>query len=180
MDKVEQLTYQGIAPWMLWVAVLAGIAIYVAIAALWKVVEINRGEKKRKQDEIRSIAEDAVDDKVDSLADDISRKVMDAMKDKFEAIDRKLENDKLDIESAKKRSAEHDRALERIEQTLENVDKNITDMSEGFTYLARGTIATLNHQIHNGNKEELEEAAKELNRFLTHRPIVPTGTKKEG
>ena len=95
MDKVEQLTYQGIAPWMLWVAVLAGIAICVAIAAVWKVVEINRGEKKRKQDEIRSIAEDAVDDKVDSLADDISRKVMDAMKDKFEAIDRKLKTTSL-------------------------------------------------------------------------------------
>ena len=95
MDKVEQLTYQGIAPWMLWVAMLAGIAICVAIAAVWKVVEINRGEKKRKQDEIRSIAEDAVDDKVDSLADDISRKVMDAMKDKFEAIDRKLKTTSL-------------------------------------------------------------------------------------
>lgn len=95
MDKVEQLTYQGIAPWMLWVAMLAGIAICVAIAAVWKVVEINRGEKKRKQDEIRSIAEDAVDDKVESLADDISRKVMDAMKDKFEAIDRKLKTTSL-------------------------------------------------------------------------------------
>lgn len=180
MDKVEQLTYQGVAPWMIWVAILAGIAICVAIAAVWKVIEIGRGEKKRRQDEVKSIAENAVDAKVESLADDISQKVMDAMKEKFEAIDRKLENDKLDIESAKRRSAEHDKALERIELTLENVDKNITDMSEGFTYLARGTIATLNHQIHNGNKEELEEAARELNRFLTHRPIVPTGAKKEG
>ena len=177
MDKVEQLTYQGIAPWMLWVAVLAGIAICVAIAAVWKVVDITRHEKKRRQDEVQSIAERTVREKVETLADDISQKVMDAIKEKFDAIDRKLENDKLDIESAKKRSAEHDRALERIEQTLENVDKNITDMSEGFTYLARGTIATLNHQIHNGNKEELDEAAKELNKYLTHRPIVPNSAK---
>ena len=180
MEKVEQLTYQGVAPWMLWIAVLCGIALCIAIAAVWKVVEINRNEKKRKKEEIKGIAEATIQAKVESLADDISQKVMDAMADKFKAIDRKLENDKLDIENAKKRSAEHDRALERIEQTLENVDKNIQDMSEGFTYLARGTIATLNHQIHNGNKEELEEAAKELNKFLTHRPIVPTAAKKEG
>ena len=180
MDKVEQLTYQGIAPWMVWVAVLAGIAVCVAIAAVWKVVEISRGEKKRRHDEIKGIAESAVDAKVESLADDISQKVMDAMKEKFEAIDRKLENDKLDIENAKKRSAEHDKALERIEQTLENVDKNITDMSEGFTYLARGTIATMNHELHNGNEDELEEATKELTKFLTHRPIVPVSAKREG
>lgn len=177
MDKVEQLTYQGIAPWMLWVAVLAGIAICVAIAAVWKVVDITRHEKKRRQDEVQSIAERTVQEKVETLADDISQKVMNAMKEKFDAIDRKLDADKIRIENAEKRSNEHDRSLERIEQTLENVDKNIQDMSDGFTYLARGTIATLNHQIHNGNKEELDEAAKELNKYLTHRPIVPNSAK---
>lgn len=177
MDKVEQLTYQGVAPWMIWIAVLAGIAICVAIAAVWKVVEISRSEKKRRTDEVRGIAEGVIQQKVDRLAEDISQKVMDAMKDKFDAIDRKLDADKVRIEAAEKRSNEHDKALERIEQTLDNVDKNIQDMSEGFTYLARGTIATLNHQIHNGNKEELDEAAKELNKFLTRRPIVPNSAK---
>lgn len=173
MDKAEQLTYQGIAPWMLWVAVLAGIAVCVAIAAVWKVVEISRGEKKRRQDEITAIAERAVQAKADALADDISQKVTAAMKVKFDSIDEKLAADKRRIENAEKRSSEHDKALERIEKTLENVDKNIQDMSAGFTYVARGTKASLNHQLHNGNTEEIEEAARELDRFLTHRPIVP-------
>lgn len=173
MDKAEQLTYQGVAPWMLWVAVLAGIAICVAIAAVWKVVEISRGEKKRKQDEIAAIAERTVQAKADTLADEISQKVLTAMKVKFDSIDEKLAADKRRIENAEKRSAEHDKALERIEKTLDNVDKNIQDMSEGFTYVARGTKASLNHQLHNGNAEEIEEAARELDRFLTRRPIAP-------
>ena len=67
---------------MLWVAVLAGIAICVAIAAVWKVVDITRHEKKRRQDEVQSIAERTVREKVETLADDISQKVMDAMKEK--------------------------------------------------------------------------------------------------
>ncbi len=172
-QAAKELTYQGVAPWMLWVAVVAGIVLCLAIAAVWKVVEISRGEKKRKRDEMTAIAEGVVQTKVDTLAEDISQKVTDAMQGKFDAIDKKLEADKVRIEAAERRSNEHDKALERIEATLESVDANIKDIHEGFTYLAQGTIATLNHEIHNGNKEELEEAAKELNKYLTHRTIVP-------
>ena len=180
MEKAEQLTYQGIAPWMLWVTALAVVAICAAIAVVWKVVQINRDEKKRKEDAIKAIAEGVVKAKVDTIAEEISDKVSEAMEKRFASIDKKLDADKVRIEAAEKRSGEHDKALERIETTLDNVDANIKDMHDNLGYLTRGTIATLNHQIHNGNKEELEEAAKELNRFLTHRPIVPTGAKKEG
>lgn len=172
-QAAKEITYQGVAPWMIPVAVLVGIVFCVAFVAVWKVVEINRGEKKRKRDEMTAIAEGVVQSKVDTLAEDISQKVTDAMQSKFDAIDKKLEADKVRIESAERRSNEHDKALERIESTLESVDANIKDIHEGFTYLARGTIATLNHEIHNGNKEELEDAARELDKYLTHRPIVP-------
>lgn len=178
VEQVKELTYQGVAPWMLWVAAVAGIVLCVAFAAVWKVVQINREEKKRKRDEITEIADGAAKERVDKLAEDISQKVMESMRDKFDSIDKKLDADKVRIEAAEKRSAEHDKALERIESTLESVDANIKDIHEGFTYLARGTIATLNHEIHNGNKEELEEAAKELDKYLTHRPIVPMPEKK--
>ena len=178
VEQVKELTYQGVAPWMLWVAVVAGIVLCVAFAAVWKVVQINRDEKKRKRDEITEIADGAAKERVDKLAEDISQKVMESMKDKFDSIDKKLDADKIRIEAAEKRSEEHDKALERIESTLESVDANIKDIHEGFTYLARGTIATLNHEIHNGNKEELEEAAKELDKYLTRRPIVPMPEKK--
>jgi len=177
-QAAKELTYQGVAPWMLWVAVVVAIVLCIAIVAIWKVVEINRSEKKRKTDEVKAIAESVVQSKIDTLAEDISQKVTDAMQSKFDAIDKKLEADKVRIETAERRSNEHDKALERIESTLESVDANIKDIHEGFTYLARGTIATLNHEIHNGNKEELEEAAKDLDKYLTKRPIVPIPAKK--
>lgn len=178
-QAAKEITYQGVAPWMLWVAAVAGIVLCIAIAAVWKVVEISRSEKKRKQDEIKAIAEGVVQEKVDTLAEDISQKVTEAMQSKFDAIDKKLDSDKIRIENAEKQSSEHDKALERIENTLESVDANIKDIHEGFTYLARGTIATLNHEIHNGNKEELEEAAKDLDKYLTRRPIVPMPEKRK-
>ena len=32
VEQVKELTYQGVAPWMLWVAVVAGIVLCVAFA----------------------------------------------------------------------------------------------------------------------------------------------------
>ena len=177
-QAAKELTYQGVAPWMLWVALVAGVVLCIAIAAVWKVVEITRSEKKRKTDEMTAIAESVMQRKVDALADDISQKVTVNIQPKFDSIDKKLDGDKKRIEEAERRSNEHDKALERIEATLESVATNIMDIHEGFTYLARGTIATLNHEIHNGNKEELEEAAKELDDYLIHRPIVPIPERK--
>ena len=174
MEQVaEKISYQGVSPWMIPVAVVVGIVACIAFANIWKVVQINREEKKRKRDEITKIAEQAVKERADKLADEISKKVMESMQSKLSAIDRKLDSDKIRLENAEKRSKEHDDALDRIEKTLDSVDANIRDIHEGFTYLARGTIATLNHQRHNGNAEELDKAAVELNTYLTARPVVP-------
>ena len=178
MEKVEQITYQGVSWWMIPVAVLVGIAFCIAFSQIWKVVQINREEKKRKEDAIKAIAEGVVQKKVDSIAEEISEKVSDAMEKKFAVIDKKLDADKVRIEQAEKRSSEHDKALERIEATLESVDANIKDMHNNLGYLTRGTIATLNHQLHNGNADELEEAKSELERYLAHRPIVPISKKE--
>lgn len=172
-EAAEKITYQGVAPWMIPVFILVGIVLCVAFAAVWKVVEISRGEKKRKHDEMTAIAEGVVQAKVNTLAEDISQKVAANMQKKFEEIDRKLDTDKRRLEQAEKRSDAHDKALERIEATLESVDANVKDMHEGFTCMTRGTIATINQLLHNGNQEELESAANELNRYLTSRPIVP-------
>lgn len=173
MEKVEQITYQGVAWWMIPVAVLVTLAFCAGFAQIWKVVQINREEKKRKEDAIKAIAEGVVQQKVDTIAEEISTKVSEAMEKRFAAIDKKLDTDKIRIEAAEKRSSEHDKALERIETTLENVDANIRDMHDNLGYLTRGTIATLNHQRHNGNADELDEAARELEHYLAHRPIVP-------
>ncbi len=171
MEQVEKLTYQGIAPWMIWVAVLVTIAACVGIAAVWKVVQISREEKKRKDDNIKAIAKHIVE----ISAPDIIKTVVENVKPQFDLLEQKMDEDKKRIEEAEKRSEQHDKALERIEKTLESVDKNIQDISEGFTFLARGTIASINHLRENGTGDmgELEEASRELSRYLTKRPVVP-------
>lgn len=170
---MEMPSYQGLQSWMIWVAAFAVVVLCGAFAVVWKAVEINRAEKTRKREEIAKIAKQTADEKIAALADDISKKVTESFKEKFDSIDEKLAADKNRLEAQERRSMDHDKALERIEETLERVDTNIRDIREGYTYLARGTIATLNHQIHNGNTDELDAAASELNRYLTARPIVP-------
>ena len=171
MEQVEKITQ--IAPWMLWVAVGVGIALCVIVKKIHDVVKIGREEKQRKDDHIREVAEKVMEVKAGTLADEISKKVMDAMQERFAEIDRKLGNDKRMIERQDRALEEHEDTLSQIANTLKSVDANIRDMREGFTYLARGTIASLNHQQHNGNSEEMEQAANELTRYLTKRPNVP-------
>ena len=182
MDKVQELTYQGVAPWMLWVAVVAGVVLCGVIAAVYKVIQISRSEKQHKQEEIQKIAASEVDKNVKSLAEDISEKVMESMKGKFDAIDRRFESidtklkaDKTRLELAEERSRAHDKSLERIETTLTSVDTNIKDMRKGFTFLARGTVATMNKILHDGAgaDADLAKAARGLNDYLTDRPTVP-------
>ena len=167
---------------MLWVAVVVGIVLCGVIAAVYKIIQIGRDEKRHKQEEIQKIAANEVDQKVETLAEDISEKVMESMQGKFdiidkrfESIDTKLKADKTRLELAEKRSNAHDKSLERIETTLKSVDTNIKDMRRGFTFLARGTVATMNKLQHNGADAdaELAEAARGLNKYLTDRPTVP-------
>ena len=170
---MEVPSYQGLQSWMIWVGAFAIVVLCGAFAVVWKAVEINRAERKRKRDEVAEIAKRTADEKIAALADDISKKITASFKEKFDSIDEKLATDKVRLEAQERRSMDHDKALERIEETLERVDTNIRDMREGYTYLARGTIASLNHQRHNGNAEELDEATADLNKYLTARPIVP-------
>lgn len=164
MQQMDSVTVQGVAPWMIWIWVFVGVALCAVIATVYKVVQIVREEKKNRVAEIERIAQAAIQAKTEKLANEISDKVMKAMEDKFQEIDAKLNHDKKELD-------EHDQTLDRITRTLESVDANIRDMREGFTCLARGTIASLNHQMHNGNGDEMERAARELNDYLTARPI---------
>lgn len=182
MDKVEQLTYQGISPWMLWVAVIAGVILCGVIASVYKVIQISRDEKKHKAEEMQKIAAEEVDKRAETLAEDISKKVLESMQGKFDAIDRrfasiddKLKADKNRLDLAEGRSVEHDKSLARIETTLKSVDTNIKDMRKGFTCLARGTVATMNKILHDGADADadLAKAARGLNEYLTDRPTVP-------
>ena len=130
---------EGITPGMLWtfLGVLIGLAaLYVLYG---KVRETYQRNKQMRAPE-------------NKLADEISAKVLERLEPRFVDIDRKLANDKAAIDS-------HTRQIEGL--------MNRADGSEqGIKALSRGVLALLNHELHNGNSDELEHAQQTLNDYL--------------
>ena len=71
-----------------------------------------------------------------------------AIEDRLDSIDGKLDSDKRRIES-----------LEGKQNEIQN----------GFRALCTASLALLNHEMHNGNGEEMEAAQKSLQAYLVNR-----------
>ena len=65
--------------------------------------------------------------------------------------------------------AEHDRFLASDKRRLKAHDDDIDDIREGMRRNCTGIKALLNHQLHNGNTKEMEEAASNLDKWLINR-----------
>jgi uncharacterized protein HemX len=130
---------EGITPGMLWtfLGVLIGLAaLYVLYG---KVRETYQRNKQMKAPE-------------NKLADEISAKVLEKLEPRFSEIERKLANDKATIDG-------HSRQMETL---AKRADGN----EGGIKALSRGVLALLNHELHNGNSDELEHAQQTLNDYL--------------
>lgn len=134
---------EGITPSTLWtfLTVLVGICALIVLGD--KVLTVFRNWKKRKEEP------------VDKLADDISAKVLEKLEPRFQAIDQKLSNDKATIDS-------HTRQIESLAKRADGTDT-------GIKAINRGVLALLNHALHNGNTDELENAQKGINDYLIDR-----------
>lgn len=136
-------TIEGVTPQMLWTALIvliAGATLYVLYG---KVVDTYR-----KQREIKRSANDPGD----KLADEISAKVMEKLEPRFLEINRKLDNDKA--------------AISNHTREIDTLSKRADSSESGMKALNRGVLALLNHALHNGNANELEDAQKGINDYL--------------
>ena len=130
---------EGVTPGMLWTALIvliAGAGLYVLYG---KVRETYLKNKQMKSPENR-------------LADEISAKVIEKMEPRFSEIDRKLANDKEQIDA-------HTRQINTMEKR-----QNSSDKAEKA--LCRGVLALLNHELHNGNTDEMEKAKSGIDEYL--------------
>ena len=130
---------EGVTPGMLWTALIvliAGAGLYVLYG---KVRETYMRNKQMKNPENR-------------LADEISAKVIEKMEPRFAEIDRKLANDKEQIDA-------HTRQINTMEKR-----QNSSDKAEKA--LCRGVLALLNHELHNGNTDEMEKAKSGIDDYL--------------
>ena len=130
---------EGITSETLWtfLGVLVGLA---ALYVLYGKVRETYAKSKRMKDP------------ENKLANDISAKVLEKLEPRFAEIDRKLSNDKALIDS-------HTRQIETLAVRVDNTEA-------GIKALSRGVLALLNHELHNGNTDELEHAQQLLNDYL--------------
>lgn len=134
---------EGITPSTLWtfLTVLVGICALIVLGD--KVLTVFRNAQRRKKEP------------EDKLAEEISAKVLEKLEPRFRDIDQKLSNDKATIDS-------HTRQIESLAKRADGTDT-------GIKAINRGVLALLNHALHNGNTDELENAQKGINDYLIDR-----------
>jgi uncharacterized protein HemX len=134
---------EGITPGTLWtfLTVLVGICALIVLGD--KVLTVFRNAQRRKKEP------------EDKLAEEISAKVLEKLEPRFQAIDQKLSNDKATIDG-------HTRQIESLAKRADGTDT-------GIKAINRGVLALLNHALHNGNTDELENAQKGINDYLIDR-----------
>lgn len=64
----------------------------------------------------------------------------------------------------------HDRMLDNDKRRLDEMEKKQADMQRGQMANCRGVQALLEHELHNGNAEEMEGASHEIAEWLRKRP----------
>lgn len=59
--------------------------------------------------------------------------------------------------------------LDTDKRRLDTHDKAIGDLQSGYQALCAGVLALLDHELHNGNADQMEKAKEEIMRYLqTH------------
>ena len=144
-----QQAIEGITPEMLWSFGYTMLGIVTIIVLIEKIPDIVWKWRDRK----RKAAEGPRAD----FADDISEKIIDKLEPRFREIDEKLKADKARLDS-------HEYALSGMHRAQ-------VDISEGFSVLCYAMIAVLDHGIHNGNKDEMEQALNKLHEYLSRRKV---------
>ncbi len=64
----------------------------------------------------------------------------------------------------------HAKMLDNDKRRLEEHTQQISDIRKGQMVTCAGVQALLEHELHNGNAEEMEEASKGIDKWLRERP----------
>lgn len=62
-----------------------------------------------------------------------------------------------------------DDKLDRDKRRLEALEGKQDEIQNGFRVLCSASLAMLNHEMHNGNHQEMEDAQKKLQEYLVNR-----------
>ena len=140
---IQMQPIEGITPDMLWTALIVLVGVGGLIVLGDKVMDVWRKHQARKQ--ISSGPES-------QLAEAISKKVIEKMEPRFADIDRKFANDK--------------QLLETHTRQIGELNRRVDGLETGQKAQCRGILALLNHELHNGNSDEMEAAKKGMDNYL--------------
>ena len=66
--------------------------------------------------------------------------------------------------------AEQAKMLDNDKRRLDDHDEQLADMKKGIMVLCAGVQGLLEHELHNGNANEMESASKDISTWLCTRP----------
>lgn len=64
----------------------------------------------------------------------------------------------------------HQAMLDRDKRKLDDHDSQLSDLKNGMMVMCQGVQALLEHELHNGNGDQMQEASNSLNKWLRDRP----------
>lgn len=149
---------EGITPGALWTTAGVLVALLGIAILVFKAIEFWQGQKDRKERRNNDGREQT------QLAEEVSRKVTEGLEPRFRGIENEISEVNRKLENDKQRLDGHERTLNSISQAQ-------ADNSEGFAVLAGALLAVLDHELHNGNENQMTDARNDLNKYLTHRRI---------
>jgi uncharacterized protein HemX len=138
-----------LTPTSVWNAAAVIVALLAVVVLVYKVIEIGRKEHERKLKQ-RTIGTGGKD-----LTDEIAEKVMAKLEPRLANIEAKLQRDKNRLES-------HEIAISNILETQKDTMK-YQEVS------CQALIAVLDHELHNGNEDQMQTARDAMNNYLIHR-----------
>lgn len=141
MSQVQPI--EGITPSMLWNFILVLLGICAIVVLVYKVIEIVRKEHERKEQKNRLSGRD--------LTDEIADKVLSKLEPRFNDIESKLDTDKS--------------RLDNHEASIRSLNGSIDSIKEGMQVTADALTAILDHELHNGNTDQMQKARDELQKY---------------
>jgi uncharacterized membrane protein YdbT with pleckstrin-like domain len=115
----------------------------MVVVTVYKVVEIARKEHERKEKKAKLQGKD--------LTDEIAEKVLEKLEPRFAEIDRKLDKDK--------------ERLEVHESSINSINVSLAVIKEGMEVTVNALAEVVDHELHNGNTEQMAAASVELRRY---------------
>ena len=135
---------EGITPTALWNFFLVLLGLCAVVVTVYKVVEIVRKEHERRARQNR--------EPIENLVDQIAEKVEEKLDPRFVEIERKLSADKS--------------RLDNHEIAIQGVNSSVAMIKDGLQVTCAGLTAMLDHELHNGNSDQMEKARDNLQAYL--------------